>query len=97
MDAASYFPPPDAVGGWRSLRGAAEAQREAGVGHAFYVVSSLDLARWKLGGRDDQYAPENTGLPIHPEAVARDGWVASTGDDAAIETLRRVVASVLRP
>ncbi len=31
-------------------------------GHCFYVVPSLDLIVWKLGGRDEQYSFANTGL-----------------------------------
>jgi|SRR5665647_560010 len=30
--------------------------------YCFYVVPSLDLIVWKLGGRDDQYSYANTGL-----------------------------------
>jgi CubicO group peptidase (beta-lactamase class C family) len=32
-------------------------------GHCLFVVPSLDLVVWKLGGRDDQYSTSNTGLP----------------------------------
>lgn len=32
-------------------------------GHCFFIVPSLDLIVWKLGGRDDQYSFENTGIP----------------------------------
>jgi CubicO group peptidase (beta-lactamase class C family) len=31
-------------------------------GHVLYVVPSLELVVWKLGGRDEQYSPTNTGL-----------------------------------
>jgi len=32
-------------------------------GHCLYVVPSLDLVVWKLGGRDGQYGERDTGLP----------------------------------
>jgi CubicO group peptidase (beta-lactamase class C family) len=32
-------------------------------GHCIYVVPSLDLVVWKLGGRNDQYSLSNTGIP----------------------------------
>jgi CubicO group peptidase (beta-lactamase class C family) len=35
-------------------------------GHALYVVPSLDLVVWKLGGRDGQYSPGDSGFPVHP-------------------------------
>jgi CubicO group peptidase (beta-lactamase class C family) len=67
-------------------------------GHALYVVPSLDLVVWKLGGRDDQYAPTNTGLPESPAAAdrtSRPGWREIVPADVALrETLRRVVAAI---
>src|SRR5690606_38202138 len=35
-------------------------------GHCLYIVPSLDLIVWKLGGRDGQYSHSNTGLPEPP-------------------------------
>lgn len=35
-------------------------------GHCLYVVPSLDLIVWKLGGRDEQYHKNNTGLEEPP-------------------------------
>ncbi len=32
-------------------------------GHCFYVVPSLDLIVWKMGGRDGQYTKGDTGIP----------------------------------
>lgn len=56
-------------------------------GHVLYVVPSLDLVVFKLGGRDDQYSPSNTGLPIHPEAARavqdRPGWKKIIPDEEA--------------
>ena len=68
-------------------------------GHALYVVPSLDLVVWKLGGRDGQYSPRDTGLPVHPDAAraaqSREGWEEQVpADKAAIETLRRVIAAI---
>jgi CubicO group peptidase (beta-lactamase class C family) len=69
-------------------------------GHSFYVVPSLDLVIWKLGGRDEQYDARNTGVPPPPESVfkydgSREGWKrAVEEDDAALRTLEMVVAAV---
>lgn len=67
-------------------------------GHAIYVVPSLDLVVWKLGGRDNQYSPADTGIPIHPDAEksaqARDDWKETVGADTALrKTLELVVAA----
>ena len=37
-------------------------------GHCLYVVPSLDLIVWKMGGRDGQYSSNDTGL-TEPEAL----------------------------
>jgi CubicO group peptidase (beta-lactamase class C family) len=61
-------------------------------GHALYVVPSLRLAVWKLGGRDDQYSQANTGLPALPYDGSREAW--KPGDDAdtaLLKTLRMIV------
>jgi CubicO group peptidase (beta-lactamase class C family) len=68
-------------------------------GHALFVVPSLDLVVWKLGGRDGQYEPRDTGLPVHPDAAGREavreGW-KQTVDDRTLptETLRKVIAAI---
>ena len=69
-------------------------------GHALYVVPSLDLVVWKLGGRDEQYSPSNTKLPVHPEAARaadpREGWKETVDKETALyKTLQKVVASVV--
>jgi CubicO group peptidase (beta-lactamase class C family) len=74
--------------------------KQGSGGHALYVVPSLDLVVWKLGGRDDQYSPTNTGLTAHPEAVrtdeAREGWKQIVDNDtAARRTLQMVIAAVV--
>ncbi len=68
-------------------------------GHALYVVPSLDLVVWKLGGRDEQYSPANTQMERHPDAprtsADREGWKpAVDADAAAIRTLQLVIAAV---
>jgi CubicO group peptidase (beta-lactamase class C family) len=68
-------------------------------GHCIYIVPSLDLVAFKLGGRDEQYDPANTGVPLDPAFQydgSREGWRASVdvGVDQWTETLRLVVASV---
>ena len=68
-------------------------------GHALYIVPSLDLVAWKLGGRDDQYSPTNTGMTPDPEAVTsadrREGWTQSVDNETALRrTLQLVVAAV---
>ena len=70
-------------------------------GHCFYIVPSLDLVVWKLGGRDFQYHPNNTGLSVSPEALeheeSRRGWEATVGQDiAAVKTLRMVVGAIIQ-
>jgi CubicO group peptidase (beta-lactamase class C family) len=70
-------------------------------GHALYVVPSLKLVVWKLGGRDSQYSTGNTGLPPSPasrEAVAqRADWKQTVEHEMAwTETLRLVVEAVER-
>ena len=68
-------------------------------GHALFMVPSLDLVVWKLGGRDDQYSPTNTGMESHREAPRtakeRDGWKQTVdADTAALRTLQLVIAAV---
>lgn len=68
-------------------------------GHALYVVPSLDLVVWKLGGRDGQYDPRDTGLPPPPGALEnRDDWKPTLDDRTALrEVLTRVVVSFYIP
>jgi CubicO group peptidase (beta-lactamase class C family) len=57
-------------------------------GHCFYVVPSLDLVVWKLGGRDEQYGPGGQ----HPSRAA---WKQSVSDgEAATRTLEMVTAAL---
>jgi CubicO group peptidase (beta-lactamase class C family) len=68
-------------------------------GHVLYVVPSLDLVVWKLGGRDGQYSPRDTGVPIHPEAARearpRDNWKETIDvDTAKRRTLQMIIAAI---
>lgn len=68
-------------------------------GHVLYVVPSLDLVVWKLGGRDGQYSPRDTGLPTHPaaarEAQRREGWKESVPAETALrQTLQMVIEAI---
>ncbi|MGH7636650.1 MAG: serine hydrolase domain-containing protein, partial [Gemmatimonadaceae bacterium] len=57
-------------------------------GQFIFVVPSLDLVVWKLGGRDEQYAPDNTGLkpsPASKEQVdERRGWKETVDKETAV-------------
>lgn len=69
-------------------------------GHAIYIVPSLDLVVWKLGGRDGQFSPDNTGLPPSPappeQVAARDGWKETVDSETALRTtLRMVIESIV--
>jgi CubicO group peptidase (beta-lactamase class C family) len=43
-------------------------------GFCLYIVPSLDLVIYKLGGKDGQYDPQLTGLPQPEVKHDRDGW-----------------------
>ena len=74
-------------------------------GFGIFIVPSLDLVIYKLGGNDSQYNPELTGLP-QPSANdgSRENWrpIARTpfnegsmgGDDGLRRVLEMVAASV---
>ncbi len=67
-------------------------------GYSIYVVPSLDLAIYKMGGTESQYDPKLTRLPVrYAYDGSRDGW--KLGDSKAIgdstaRTLEMVVAAV---
>ena len=69
-------------------------------GHVLYIVPSLDLVVWKLGGRDAQYGERDTGLKTHPaaarEARPRGAWTETVAYEAAkVQTLQKVVAALV--
>lgn len=43
-------------------------------GFCLYIVPSLDLVIYKLGGKDNQYDPALTGIPQPEPSRARDNW-----------------------
>lgn len=63
-------------------------------GYCIYVVPSLDLAIYKMGGNERQYDPKLTGLPILYEYDgSRADW-KSTGGAGTGKLLEMVVTSV---
>ncbi len=69
--------------------------------HCLYIVPSLNLVVWKLGGRDDEYNPKDTGLPVNPESLKnednREGWERAVRDEDPIaRTLELVIESIER-
>jgi CubicO group peptidase (beta-lactamase class C family) len=69
-------------------------------GHCLYVVPSLDLIVWKLGGRDGQYGTNDTGLP-RPVQVPKDNIygptekITATGD-VNVRTLEMVINAIVK-
>lgn len=49
-------------------------------GFCIYIVPSLDLVIYKLGGKDNQYDPTLTGLPQPEQNYERDGWEPRPSD-----------------
>lgn len=77
-----------------------DAYWKSGSGnHCIYIVPSLKLVVWKLGGRDDQYIQENTGATIDPNTLTTDdrkGWKPTVDqEDAIIKTLKMVVDAII--
>jgi len=67
-------------------------------GFAFYVVPSLDLIIWKMGGGDWAYGEKNTGLPeLKPYDGSRAGWKPAEDEGASVvRLLEKVVAAVVK-
>jgi CubicO group peptidase (beta-lactamase class C family) len=72
-------------------------------GFCIFVVPSLDVVIYKLGGKDGQYDPALTGLPQPEQSHARDNWQprprtpfdeGSQGGDSLWRVLQFVAASV---
>jgi CubicO group peptidase (beta-lactamase class C family) len=69
-------------------------------GHAFFVIPSLDVAAFKLGGRDDQYDPAQTNVPPPEVRIeydgTRDDWKPSSNlGNYAERTLQMIAASIV--
>ena len=74
-------------------------------GFGIFVVPSLDLVIYKLGGKDGQYDPALTGLPQPEPGHARDGWQpiprtpfneGSLGGDDGLRRVLEFVAAAVR-
>lgn len=68
-------------------------------GHCLYVVPSLDLVVWKMGGRDGQYGVNDTGLS-EPEPLANaiqpiNKDTGFRGDAIYEKTLELVIESIV--
>ena len=66
-------------------------------GHCLYIVPSLDLVVWKLGGRDSQYDSADTGLPEPeplPNAIQPLNHGNGNDDKDYITTLVKVISSI---
>ncbi len=77
-----------------------DAYWKSGSGvHCLYVVPSLDLVVWKLGGRDGQYRASDTGLPeIDPPANALTALIGGVqrGDERDYVTTLDLVIRALK-
>jgi len=69
-------------------------------GHCFYIVPSLDLVVYKMGGRDGQFSTNDTGLPqpeMNPDALPRTERITANLDGTEWEkVLQMVVMSISR-
>jgi hypothetical protein len=69
-------------------------------GYAIYVVPSLDLVVYKMGGNESQYDPALTRLPVrYKYDGSRDGWKPGdpkTIGDATGKTLQMVIAALTK-
>ena len=67
-------------------------------GHGIYVVPSLDLVVFKLGGNEGQYDPALTRLPVkYSYNGSRDGWKPADPKllgDSSPKTVQLVVAAL---
>lgn len=67
-------------------------------GYAIYIVPSLDLVVYKMGGTEGQYDPALTRLPVkYTYDGSRANWKAPTGlGDTTGKTLQMVVAAIAK-
>ncbi len=66
-------------------------------GFAIYVVPSLDMVVYKMGGNEGQYNPALTGLPVlYKYDGSRDQWKAGPngGDTGVRKLIEMIVAAV---
>ncbi len=65
-------------------------------GYVMYVIPSLDMVVYKMGGNEGQYDPKLTRLPVRYEYDgSRDGWKADpTAGDSTSKTLQKVIAAI---
>ncbi len=65
-------------------------------GYSIYVVPSLDMVIYKMGGNEGQYNPALTGLPeLYKYDGSRDGWKATPGTGSGVnKALEMVVAAI---
>ncbi|HTM50782.1 MAG TPA: serine hydrolase [Bryobacteraceae bacterium] len=64
-------------------------------GYVIYVVPSLDMVVYKMGGTEAQYDPALTRLPVsYRYDGSRDNWKPGSVGDATGRTLSMVVAAV---
>ncbi|MDA1315459.1 MAG: serine hydrolase [Acidobacteria bacterium] len=84
-------------GQWRGIPRDAFWKTGSG-GFCIYIVPSLDLVVFKMGGRDDQYSPENTQMAPTPGFTydgSRDDWTPpeTSDSDPYHKTLQLVITS----
>lgn len=76
-----------------------DAYWKAGAGgYCMYVVPSLDMVIYKMGGNESQYDPKLTGLPVkYKYDGSREGWKLdkNKAGDSTARTLQMVVQAVL--
>jgi len=68
-------------------------------GHVLYIVPSRDLVVWKLGGRDSQYQPSDTGASVEPRERGvpkpQQDWKAGIDQETAQQkVLQKVLDSI---
>ena len=64
-------------------------------GYAIYVVPSLDMVIYKMGGNEGQYDPALTRLPVrYKYDGSRDGWKATPVGDSTGKTLQMVLEAL---
>jgi CubicO group peptidase (beta-lactamase class C family) len=64
-------------------------------GYAIYVVPSLDMVIYKMGGTEGQYDPALTRLPVkYTYDGSRKDWKATPVGDSTGKTLQMVIAAI---